>query len=380
MTTDRHDFIDRNNTHSIKWDNCYEQNIISLSVADMDFPSPNSIIKALKRRIDHGIFGYTKPPESLYCAVSDYIFKKYHWNIDNNWIVWIPGTVTGINLACRTVGSNGDSVITALPIYPPFLKAPALSKRKLITVKLINIKQKWYWDFAAIEKAVMPNTKLLLLCNPHNPVGRSWRIKELNELLKFAKKHKLIVCSDEVHCDLILDKKLKHIPFATIDEEFSKQTITLMSPSKTWNIAGLYCSFAIIPDNHLRSCFQEKMQGIVPHINLLGYIAAEAAYRDKSDWYDSLIKTLRKNRQRLINFFKDSNLKLTIPEATYLAWIDARSINKTNPKPEFDNCKVSLSDGADFGLPGWLRLNFACDPNLLEEALTRIKPLIRYNK
>jgi cystathionine beta-lyase len=369
--------IDRSGTASMKWDKYRGQDILPLWVADMDFAVPDSVLAALHQRIDHGVLGYTNPPDSLIEAVQQYARRHYQWEIAADWIVWLPGLVQGLNLACRAAGQAGDAVITATPVYPPFLRAPGLSNRQLITVPLVEKQNgRWEWDFAAFEAAITPQTKLLLLCHPHNPVGRAWNRDELNTLLGIARKHNLIVCSDEIHCDLLLDEGLTHLPFAVLDAEFAQQTITLYAPSKTWNLPGLGCAFAVIPNPALRARFRREMAGLVPSVNLLGYIGAEAAYRDDSTWHAELIATLRINRQLLADAFAGSRLRISFPEATYLAWIDARAIHATNPLPIFEAHGVGLSDGADFGFPGWVRINFGCPTATLQQALDRLKPLL----
>ncbi|MBM5570719.1 MULTISPECIES: MalY/PatB family protein [Deefgea] len=369
--------IDRRATDSMKWDKYKNQDILPMWVADMDFPAPPSVIAALQARIAHGVLGYTNPPTSLFDAVQSYAAAHYDWQIDADWIVWLPGLVQGLNLACRAVGESGDAVVTATPIYPPFLRAPGLSDRELIAVPLMEREDGvWIWDFAALEAAITPRTRLLLLCHPHNPVGRVWNRAELDQLLSIVRQHNLIVCSDEIHCDLLLDVGLVHTPFATLDPDFAARTITLLAPSKTWNIPGLGCAFAVIPDPALRARFRREMAGLVPSVNALGYIGAEAAYRDDGQWHQGLIDVLRTNRQLLADAFAGSPLRITFPQATYLAWIDARSIDPMNPLPAFESLGVGLSDGRDFGFPGWLRINFGCPSDTVREAFKRLSPLL----
>ncbi|MFC7418451.1 MalY/PatB family protein [Iodobacter arcticus] len=368
--------IDRSATSSQKWNKYAGQDILPMWVADMDFASPVSIMAALQERVAHGVFGYTDAPDSLVEAVQSYAAQHYGWQIDTSWIVWLPGLVQGLNLACRAVGEAGDEVLTATPIYPPFLRAPGLSNRSLLTVPLLQKNDSWEWDFAALEAAITPKTKLLLLCHPHNPVGCAWSTEELTQLIAIARRHDLIICSDDIHCDLLLAEGLKHQPLATLDAHFAAQTITLLAPSKTWNIAGLGCSLAVIPDPALRARFQKQMAGIVPSVNLLAFTAAEAAYRDDGIWHAELIATLRANRDILLAWFAGSErLKITLPEATYLAWIDARALDPINPLPYFEALGVGLSDGRDFGLPGFVRLNFGCPAVTLKAALKRIESL-----
>lgn len=368
--------IERIGTSSTKWNKYRGQDVLPMWIADMDFASPPAVLAALCRRLDHGVLGYTDAPDSLIDAVLRYAAKHYRWTIEPDWLVWLPGLVPGLNLACRATGREGDAVVTATPVYPPFLRAPAQSGRELVTVALKETPAGWQWDLDVLERAITARTRLMLLCHPHNPVGRAWRIEELAALIDLADRHGLIVCSDEIHCDLLLEPALLHTPLACVDPAFADRTITLMAPSKTWNLPGLGCSFAVIPDPLLRRRFRQSMAGLVPPVNTLGFTAAEAAYRDEGTWLTALIVYLRTNRDLLQDWLAGApRLKGFAPEATYLAWIDARGIDPENPLPQFEALGVGLSDGRDFGLPGYVRLNFGCRRALLEEGLRRLEPL-----
>ena len=226
---------------------------------------------------------------------------------------------------------------------------------------LIHSDGRWHWDKNALNEASTAATHLFLLCHPHNPVGRCWSREELLDLAAFAEAHDLIVCSDEIHCGLILDADKRHIPFASLSADAAKRSITLMAPSKTFNIPGLGCAFAVIPDAALRLRFLRAMDGIVPHVNVLGLAACEAAYRDCTDWHRELIAYLAGNRdlvETAVNTIP--GIKMSHVEATYLALIDVRSLGLAQPAAHFEAHGLGLSDGADFGAPGWLRLNFGC--------------------
>ncbi|MBK9784282.1 MAG: putative C-S lyase [Betaproteobacteria bacterium] len=370
--------IDRRHSDSIKWSKYAGRDILPLWVADMDFAAPPAVLDALQQRIAHGVFGYGGAWPSLTESVLTHLETEYSWSIEAEWIVWLPGLVSGLNIACRAV--DGE-VLTATPIYPPFLSAPHFSGRRLNRAELACSDGHWHWDKIALKNALTAATRLFLLCHPHNPVGRCWNRAELLDLASFAEENDLIVCSDEIHCGLILDADKRHIPFASLSPEAAKRSITLMAPSKTYNIPGLGCAFAVIPDAGLRRRFQQAMNGIVPHVNVLGLAACEAAYRDCTEWRRELLAYLAGNRDRLTaatqgDFLRGAvnagkRVKMSHVEATYLAWIDVRQLGLAQPAAHFEAHGLGLSDGADFGAPGWLRLNFGCPRSTLEEALKR---------
>jgi cysteine-S-conjugate beta-lyase len=352
--------VDRSGTYSMKWDKYKGKDIIPLWVADMDFPSPPAVKEALVKRIDHGIFGYTLPPQELNEIIMSLMENEYGWKIEKEWIVWLPGLVTGLNVVCRAVGEEGDDVMTAVPVYPPFLTAPGYSRRNLIKTDLVEKNGEWRFNFENIEKAITKRARLFLLCNPHNPVGRVYDMDELSRLASICIKHDIIISSDEIHCGLLL-------------EPGKRRTITLMAPSKTYNLPGLGCSFGIISNSDLRKRFTAAMNGIVPRVNTLGYTAAIASYRDGSDWHAALIEYLRGNRDLVLSRVnKIPGLSAGQIEATYLAWIDIRMSGIEDPVRFFENAGVGLFDGREFGTPGFVRLNFGCRRSLLKTALERM--------
>lgn len=366
--------VDRSNTASEKWERYAGRDILPLWVADMDFKSPPAVLEALQDRVSHGVFGYSSPPRELAQVVLALLAQEYGWAVQPEWLVWLPGLVCGLNVACRAVGGAGDAVITYTPVYPPFLTAPGLAGRELVTVPLQSHAGRWEMDLTALRHAVTPRTRLLMLCSPHNPVGRVWDREELLALAQLAEQHDLVICSDEIHAGLVLDKDKQHVPFASLAPEIARRTITLLAPSKTFNIPGLGCSFAVIPDTTLRQGFKGVMSGIVPHVNLLGYTAALAAYRDGEPWRQALLDYLRKNRDMVLQMVAEMPGLQTWPvEATYLAWIDARGLGNEAPVQRFEQAGVGLSDGAPFGAPGFVRLNFGCRRDLLVQALRRMK-------
>ena len=367
--------IDRRGSDSFKWGKYAGRDILPLWVADMDFAAPPAVLAALHRRIEHGVFGYGGPWPSLTESVLAHLQGEYGWSIEPEWLVWLPGLVTGLNVACRAV--DGE-VLTATPIYPPFLSAPHFSGRKLNRVDLALDNNRWQWDMAAVQQATTAATRLFLFCHPHNPVGRCWSRDELLALADYAERHDLVVCSDEIHCGLILDADKRHIPFASLSPAAAQRSITLLAPSKTFNIPGLGCAFAVIPNPALRRRFEQAMHGIVPHVNVLGLAACEAAFRHGGDWHRELIAYLRGNRDRVAATMDSlPGVRMAPVEATYLAWIDVRDLRLAKPAAHFEAHGIGLSDGADFGAPGWLRLNFGCPRATLDEALSRFERAVR---
>lgn len=366
--------IDLHEAFSLKWDKYRGQDIIPLWLADMDFRSPPAVIEALRRRVELGVFSYPSVPEDLIDVVLSMLRTEYGWEVQPEWLVWLPGLVTGLNVICRAAAESGEEVLTAVPVYPPFLSAPGLSGRRLATVPLRRAAGRWTFDFDRLESLITPRTRLFILCNPHNPVGRVYSKEELARLALICEKHGLTICSDEIHCGLVLDRDKKHLPLATLDPEIARRTVTFMSPGKTFNLPGLGCALAIIADKPRRERFRRAMAGIVPGVNLLGYVAALAAYRDGGAWRAALLAYLRQNRDLVSRAVNDMpGLSMYHVEATYLGWIDTRETGIADPVQFFEEAGVGLGDGAAFGGPGFVRLSFACPQATLIEALTRMR-------
>lgn len=366
--------IDRHNTDSLKWEKYRGTDILPLWVADMDFASPPAVVAALQKRAAHGVFGYTVPSRELTETIISRFERLYDWSIAPDWIVWLPGLVTGLNIACRAVGEPGDHVMTATPVYPPFLSAPGHNGKIAVTVALRNDAGRWHMVISDFEQAVTNRTRLYLLCNPHNPVGRMFNRSELAALLDFCCAHDLVVCSDEIHCDLILDTRRQHVPFATLGPEAADRCISLFAPSKTYNIPGLGCAFAVISNPGLRRRFKVAMQGLVPEINCLGYVGGLAAYRHGDPWLSALLDVFRENLGQVSAAVSAMpGITMAPVEATYLAWLDMRETGIDDPVKCFEAAGVGLSAGADFGLPGFVRLNFGCPRSVLQTALDRMR-------
>ena len=366
-------------TDSQKWQKYANRDVLPLWVADMDFRSPPAIIDALQRRVADGIFGYARPVKSTVDAAVNALASRYGWSIDPAWIVWLPGLVCGLNVTAQAFAAPGEEVLCLTPVYPPFMTAPKNSGRVSVTVPFIlnSTAARWEIDWDALERAVTPRTKLFFLCNPHNPIARVFRRDELVRIADFCARHDLLLCSDEIHCDLILDSALPHLPTAMVAPDHAARTITLMAPSKTYNVPGLGTSFAIIPDSALRARFVRATAGIVAEVTCLGFTACEAAYRDSEPWRQALLATLRSNRDHLFATLEKGlpGVRIEAPiEATYLAWLNVADLGLADPIAHFESHGVGLSDGAFFGAPrsDYVRLNFGCPRATLDEALRRM--------
>jgi len=354
---------ERRGSGSIKFDRRPE--LDPFWVADMDFASAPAILDALHRRVDHGIFGYAQAHEGLNQAILDYLRVRRNATVPVEHIVHLGGLVPALSLAARAFCQPGEAVLTCTPVYPPFLgihhDAP---KADLITVDHVLTENGWGFDWEAMERAVTSSTKVFLLCNPQNPLGKVFAKWEIERLAEFCETHGLILVSDEIHCDLVFDESATpHVSGLDLTEKFAGRVITLLSPSKTWNIAGLGYAYAVIPDDSLRRRFCAARGHTLSEINALAYYAAEAAYRHGEPWRQALMAYLQQNRDRLVEFIRTRcpGLSIIPGDATYLAWIDASALPMPNPALHFEHTAgLFLSDGAFFGWPKHLRFNFGC--------------------
>ena len=372
---------ERRGTDSEKW-KAFGNEVLPLWLADMDFPAPPAVLEALHERVAHGIFGYGGVTAELSEAICHRLWEYYHWTVTPDQLLFLPGLVSGLNISCRAVCPPGAGVLVQTPIYPPFLSAPVNQGLHLNIAELFMTRSKQWLhysiDYNAFEAAIQSHTRLFMLCNPHNPVGRCYTREELINLAEICTRNDLIICADEIHCDLLLENS-SHLPIASLSPEIAKRCITLMAPSKTFNIAGLYCGFAIIQNPSLRKRYQLAAQGIVPEVNLLGFTAALAAYKNGETWHKELMVYLNGNR----NFFTDyvqehlPMLSTTIPEGTFLAWLDCSATGIIGNQHEFflNHAKVALNDGQRFGQGGndFVRLNFGCSRSTLTQALMQMK-------
>jgi cystathionine beta-lyase len=385
MAFDFDRIIDRNPTNSIKWKR-YDAGVLPLWVADMDFAAPEPIQAALRCAVEHGIFGYEFPTKGLAEIVAARMDKLYGWKISPDAVIATPGVISGFVSAANAVCAAGEGILIQPPVYPPFLsvheKAGLVRQEALLAPATHNHEIRYEMDWDNFENAINANsarTGMFLLCNPHNPTGRVFSRADLTRMADLCLKNGTVICSDEIHSELILGDA-PHLPIASLNPEIAARTITLIAPSKTFNMAGLYCAFAIVPDSDLREKFKKTMERMALHVNSFGMIAAQAAFSGQCDeWLDALRVYLRGNRDFLVDFVRSelNGIKITVPEATYLAWLDCRAL-RFEPSPYkffLDKAKVALNDGAEFGQggEGFVRLNFGCPRKTLAEALERIK-------
>ena len=370
--------VARRGTGSLKWDR--RADLDPYWVADMDFTSAPEIIDAIRERVNHGVFGYALPHPSLTTTLQEYLERRMGVSIPASQIVHLGGLVPALSLASRAFGKPGESLMTCTPVYPPFLGIHDDASMELLTTDHVEVDGRWTMDWDAMEAQVKPNTRLFVLSNPQNPMGRVFTEEEVTQLATFCDKHDLILLSDEIHCDLILNEaRTPHFSALNLPEELRDRTITLLSPSKTYNIAGLGYAFAVIPNDSIRRRFEAARGHTLPEINCIAYHAAEAAYRHGEPWRQDLLAYLRTNKKVLTTTLREELPGVKIPsiEATYLAWIDCRDLKVDQPIQKAEEAGLFLSDGAFFGHGRCLRMNFGTQTERLKGALQTLVNALR---
>ncbi len=380
--------IDRKNTNSVKWDNLDKSfgvdDILPMWVADMDFSCPKPLIESIEKRNRHGIFGYTNRPESLHESIVNWMRERHSWDIRKEWILYSPGVVTSLNLATMAFTQPGDSIIIQCPVYPPFFSAIENHGRTIVINPLMEKDGYYSIDFGDLEEKMASQCKAMILCNPHNPVGRVWTRDELERLVQLCETYGVFIISDDIHSDLIYPE-YEHISIATTSKYIEQNSITCIAPSKTFNMPGLSISAVIIPNPELRAQFQKSIDKIgIGMSNVFGITAMEAAYTHGGQWLDSLISYLKGNLLYLIEFFEEyiPEIKVTRPEGTYLVWLDCRALKMDGDslfKFFAQEARVGLNKGTIFGPggEGHLRMNIACPRSTLEEGLRRMERAVK---
>jgi cystathionine beta-lyase len=379
--------VDRRNTNSVKWDKTEElfgeKDLLPLWVADMDFKVAEPILQAVQKQIEHGIFGYPSRPASLYKSIIDWCEKRHQWKIENEWINFTPGVVPALSTIINAFTKPGDKIVIQSPVYHPFFEMVKKNGRTLVNNSLKYDNSRYEMDLDDLEEKLDKDVKLLILCNPHNPVGRVWKREELQRLAEICLKNNILIVSDEIHSDLIY-REYKHIPIASLSEEIAKQTITCIAPSKTFNLAGLQTAVTIIQNEKHHDVFKgyTESQGMF-FTNSVGLVATEAAYQYGEEWLEHLLDYLTDNVTLLKEFIENRlpEIKVIEPEGTYLIWLDFRTLGLGTKEMEqltLKEAKVALNEGHIFGKggAGFKRINIACPRKTLEEALVRIEKAI----
>ncbi|MCX7975562.1 MAG: PatB family C-S lyase [Bellilinea sp.] len=377
QTFDFDQTIDRRASESIKW-HAFADEVLPMWVADMDFTSPPAIIEALHQRVSHGVFGYPAELEGLKEAILDWLERRYAWKVKAEDLIFLPGVVVGFNLVAQALCTDQRGVVIQTPVYPPFLNVGKNAGVPLLTSKLTPGDANHYEvDFDSFSNSLDQNAGMFLLCNPHNPVGRVFTRKELEQMAEQCLRRGVLICSDEIHCDLVYEG-YHHVPLASLDAEIASKTVTLMAPSKTFNIPGLEFSFAVVSDPQMRQKINQARRGLVGGVNLMGMVAARAAYQQGECWLEQLLAYLKTNRDWLYQTVREClpEVKMPLPEGTYLAWLDFRQTEVGNDPFSFflKEAKVGLNDGRAFGNggEGHVRLNFGCPLRLLQEGVNRM--------
>ncbi len=395
MKYDFDQVCDRRNTNCSKWDNVAtlfgRDDVIPMWVADMDFPAAKPIVEAVRRRAEHEFFGYTEAGDNIVGSVVERMKRKFDWDIEPEWITFTPGVVPAISCAIKSLTHPGDEVILQQPVYHPFFPAVNLNGCHIVNNALKLVNGRYEMDLDGLERAFHPRigmraipnrVKAMILCNPHNPVGRLWNREEVTHAGHIVIDHGAVVISDEIHCELLF-KGHKHTPFASISKEFEQNSIVCMAPSKTFNLAGLSASSIIIPNKALRDGFENARVGMLPRPNLFGLTALEAAYREGDEWLEQLLDYLQGNLDYTVEYFQKRIPKITVirPEGTYLVWLDCRQLDMDGMTLRAfmrEKARVGLDDGFIFGPggEGFERMNIACPRAILEEAYGRIEAAV----
>lgn len=382
MTFSFEDRIERRNTRAVKWDLVKAlygaDDVLPMWVADMDFEVPPAVKEALVKRAQHGVFGYTITDSALDQTVSNWLAKRHDWHIKKQDIMYSPGVITTLQMAMQTFTEKGDKVLIQTPVYPPFYDIVEKHERILVKNQLRLNNQHYEIDFDDFEEQLKQGVKAFILCNPHNPVGRVWTKEELTKLVDLCKQYQVMIFSDEIHADLVYSPH-KHIPTATVDQDMQDNIITCMSPTKTFNLAGLQASFVIVSDKQKRTELEKMFhkQG-ANHINTMGVTALDAAYTNGSEWLDQLLVQLQTNIDHVVEAFQGrSDVNVFQPEGTYLIWFDFRPLQLDQDQlKDFlqKEAKVGLNDGASFGKEGngFMRMNVACPLSIVQEGTSRI--------
>ena len=387
------ELIDRRNTGAVKTDLCKKMfgtdDLIPLWVADMDFRTPDFIIDAINNRCKHPILGYTVPDEEYFNSIIRWIETRHGWKLERSWLGFLPGIVPGLAFAVNALTQTGDQIIIQPPVYPPFIHVPSKNDRELIYNPLKVVDGRFEMDLEDLEYKITDRTRMFILCNPHNPGGRTWDADTLIKVAEICHKHGVLVVSDEIHSDMALPGNV-HTPFASVSELAEQNSITYMAPSKTFNMAGLVSSSYIIPNSEIQKKFSDFMDNSeLANGNIFAYVAAQAAYEKGTEWLSEMISYIQGNVDYIVEFLEKNvpQIKPMIPQASFLIWLDCAGLEMNSHQlQEFmvKEARLGLNKGTTFGPGGeqHLRLNIGCSREVLKQAMEQLKSAInsRLNK
>lgn len=382
--TEFNKIYNREKTKSLKWDNVKTvfntDDILPMWVADMDFKAPDAVNEALKERAEHGIYGYTIIDEAIKDNVTNWLHNRHQFNVTNNELIFSPGVITSLHTVINTLTEKNDKILVQSPVYTPFFNLIRDNDRQVIENELIYDGTSYTIDFADFEAKLQQGVTAFMLCSPHNPVGRVWTKEELEKIATLCHEYDVLILADEIHADLIF-KNHQHIPIASLSEEISQRTITFMSPTKTFNLAGLQASYMVVTDvsKRIKLAKQLGTQGF-NSLNTMGTIALNAAYEDGLPWLNQLLVVIEENKdyaKQRLETETNNKLKVIDSEGTYLLWIDCQQLGLTDKELQdfmIQQAKVGLNAGSSYGKPGeqFMRLNLACPKSTLEEGINRI--------
>ncbi len=388
MTYNFDEIIDRKNTNAVKVERCKAlfgtENVLPLWVADMDFRTPDFILEVIQKRLEHPILGYSTPPKQFYPSMQKWIKDHHNWDVKREWIGFLPGIVPGLSFAVQSLTEPGDEIIVQPPVYYPFFNVIKNNHRSIVYNQLKEENGKFVMDFEDLEQKFTANTKLFILCNPHNPGGRVWAKDELTKFANICEKHQITIISDEIHADMVLPNKTPHTPLATVSEWAMNNTVTFMAPTKVFNMPGLISSGYIIPNSELRHKFAEFLEASEMNAgNIFAYIGAVAAYEHGEEWRKQMLDYVQENIEYVSDFLRKNIPQVVpmIPEASFLVWLDCTKMGMTTDEVHaFFSHKagLGLNKGTIFGPGGefHLRLNVACSRKILEQAMEQLKNAI----
>ncbi len=377
MTFDFDTPVDRHNTDSIKWSK-YPKEILPLWIADMDFKVAPCIQEALIQRASLGTFGYTQAPHDFKEQISQYLYEQYHWQVDPEWVIVLPSVISGLHTATRQLTQAGQSCLVPRPVYQHLRLAVTQAQQELIEIPLVLKENRWVLPWIELNQYVKKNTKLMHVCNPHNPGGTVYTLQELTTLAEFAIENNLLICSDEIHSGLVLDKTAKHIPIASLNADISQRTVTLMSLNKTFNFPGSGLAWAVAQNDQIRKAMQTDLHATIAEPSLFGYIFTQAAMKHGEPWRLALIEYLRENLKTIDTFIrKNDQISQSNVQATYLSWLDLSKLQLNDVEGLLLKNGLALSPGSQFGNSTFMRLNFGTSAKNLSQALNGLERVLK---